>query len=213
MRTWARRLVFALMLVVLLATSAATAVLWNQVGKLRTRLVSAESELAAYKEREKEAKRIDTSPQKNAWLLPNSAREALKELTRPKGFDAGIKKVLWDDSYTPRKDRIYDVAYVEWRSSGRLKEEGSEEVAEVLWVVAVINSSRIIGFDMTIDLEFLDSKGFRIAKDHGKGYIFPRGRDEELPRETQLRGSFWVASQLAKEIDRVTGTWRAAPSF
>lgn len=135
----------------------------------------------------------------------------LGEISRPKGLSS-ILTSLWEDSYSPRKGHIYDVAFVEWRMSGRTKKQAGEESAEVLWVATIINSSRALGFDMSLELEFLDEKEFRITKDRAQGYLFPKTEDDrELSRETKLRGSFWVPLNLAKQIKRTEGVWRATP--
>jgi len=63
---------------------------------------------------------------------------------------------------------------------------------------------------MTLDLEFLDAKGFRLAKDQGKAYIFPRQEGEVLPHTTRLRGAIWVPVSMAGEIHKVDGSWTAS---
>lgn len=192
-------------------------VLWNQVGGLQRQLSGAHSQIRKlegqveqFKKREAEARRVDTSPKKEEWLFPHR----LDLYPRPpKGYEKDYLRTLWDNSYGPRKGQVYDVAYVEWRASGRTRREKGEELAEVLWVVAVINSSKALGYNMTIDLEFLDEKGFRIAQDQGRGYIFLMEGDEVLPRITKLRGGFWAPVGLVKEIRNVTGVWRARVGF
>ena len=193
--------------------SAEGIVLWNQVGQLQTELFSLRSELQSYKQREAEAKRIDTSPKKNEWLPNNKDQAEMGLLKPPKKYSSGFPKFLWEKSYSPRKDKTYDVAYVEWRMSGQSREQGESELVEVLWVAAVVNSSRTTGYDMTIDLQFLDEKGFRLAETQGKGHIFPMDSNDDLPNETKLRGSIWVPLKLARVIQSVTGVWSASPGF
>ncbi len=193
-------------------------VLWGQVGRVQTELSQARSrianlqkDVAAYRKREEEAKRIDTSSKRDEWLLTNGKRSKFEKLVPPAGYGTGLKRAAWELGYSPRKGEVYDVAFVEWRLSGRSRQGG---LAELLWVVSVINSSKVIGFNMSIDLEFLDANGFGVAKDRGEGYVFPmRDEDEGLPHITKLRGSLWVPLQLAKEISEVTGVWRATPAY
>jgi hypothetical protein len=177
------------------------------------RLAETRATVDLLKKREVEANRLDTAPKKDEWLLTNVAALRLGQVTRPKG-QKEIQRYLWDNSYTPRKGHTYDVALVEWRLSGRTRKVSGEELAEVLWVASVMNSSRDIGYDMTLELEFLDPRDFRIARDTGRGYIFPMESDDlGLPHMTKVRGSIWVPLKLAREIKSVTGVWRATPRY
>jgi hypothetical protein len=189
-------------------------VLWKQVGDVQTQLFQArsriqqlEGQVNQFRKRETEASRIDTTPKKQEWLLRNEIGNS----NPPKGYEKGFLRALWDLSYTPRKDKDFDVAYIEWRASGRTRKGQGEELAEVLWVATVIDASSTDGYNMTIDLEFLDAKGFRLAQDRGTGYVFPRQVGEVLPHTTGLRGAIWLPASMAGEISQVTGSFRGYP--
>lgn len=188
-------------------------VLWKQVGDVQAQLFGArgriqqlEGQVNQFRKREAEARRIDTTPKKQEWLLSNEIGNAKP----PKGYEKGYLRTLWNRSYTPRKGKNHDVAYIEWRASGRMRKSQGEELAEVLWVATVINASSTDGYNMTINLEFLDAKGFRLAQDQGKGYLFPRQQGEVLPHTTRLRGAIWLPASMAGEISEVDGSWRAS---